>query len=235
MIRSRSGLHRLPPGGRSRSISPGKNIMGVPVPVIEKKRVSKNILERGYGIITTSARIDETAERYEVELDLLIKLAEIETAMRRLGSEIQMNRRRVNALEQILIPELKGQAKYIKNAIEEREREDLFRLRRSRALLRGKKRRRRRRRKDCNFVGFLVNYVSLILHGIAREKSFGEEGGTPSRFAGAGPGKEMWILVFGNWIGQISKCSFQVSGRALFREHSFFLITMILPFMALPS
>ena len=46
--------------------------MGVPVPVIEKKRVSKNMLERGYGIITTSARIDETAERYEVELDLLI-------------------------------------------------------------------------------------------------------------------------------------------------------------------
>ena len=64
----------------------GKNIMGVPVPVIEKKRVSKNMLERGYGIITTSARIDETAERYEAELDLLIKLAETETAMRRLGS-----------------------------------------------------------------------------------------------------------------------------------------------------
>ncbi len=63
----------------------GKNIMGVPVPVIEKKRISKSMLERGYGIITTSARIDETAERYEAELDLLIKLAETETAMRRLG------------------------------------------------------------------------------------------------------------------------------------------------------
>jgi V/A-type H+-transporting ATPase subunit D len=118
----------------------GKNIMGVPVPVIEKKRVSKNMLERGYGIITTSARIDETAERYEVELDLLIKLAEIETAMRRLGSEIQMNRRRVNALEQILIPELKSQAKYIKNAIEEREREDLFRLKKVKSIIERKKR-----------------------------------------------------------------------------------------------
>jgi len=117
----------------------GKNIMGVPVPVIEKKRVSKNTLERGYGIITTSARIDETAERYEVELDLLIKLAEIETAMRRLGTEIQMNRRRVNALEQILIPELKSQAKYIKNAIEEREREDLFRLKKVKSIIERKK------------------------------------------------------------------------------------------------
>ncbi|MDD4138218.1 MAG: V-type ATP synthase subunit D [Methanoregula sp.] len=117
----------------------GKNIMGVPVPVIEKKRVSKSMLERGYGIISTSARIDETAERYEVELDLLIRLAETETAMRRLGAEIQMNRRRVNALEQILIPELKGQAKYIKNAIEEREREDLFRLKKVKSILERKK------------------------------------------------------------------------------------------------
>lgn len=124
----------------------GKNIMGVPVPVIEKKRVSKSMLERGYGIIATSARIDETAERYEVELDLLIKLAETETAMRRLGAEIQMNRRRVNALEQILIPELKSQAKYIKNAIEEREREDLFRLKKVKSLLEKKKKKARERK-----------------------------------------------------------------------------------------
>jgi len=121
----------------------GKNIMGVPVPVIEKKRVSKTLLERGYGIITTSGRIDETAERYEAELDLLIELAETETTMRRLGAEIQMNRRRVNALEQILIPELKGQAKYIKNAIEEREREDLFRLKKVKSLIEKKKKAKR--------------------------------------------------------------------------------------------
>src|SRR4030042_5802772 len=117
----------------------GKNIMGVPVPAIEKKRVSKSMLERGYGIISTTARIDETAERYEAELDLLIKLAETETAMRRLGAEIQMNRRRVNALEQILIPELRSQAKYIKNAIEEREREDLFRLKKVKTIIERKK------------------------------------------------------------------------------------------------
>jgi V/A-type H+-transporting ATPase subunit D len=117
----------------------GKNIMGVPVPVIEKKRISKSMLDRGYGIISTSGRIDETAERFEAELDLLIQLAETETAMRRLGAEIQRNRRRVNALEQILIPELKNQAKYIKNAIEEREREDLFRLKKVKTIIERKK------------------------------------------------------------------------------------------------
>ncbi len=117
----------------------GKNIMGVPVPLIEKKSVTKSVLERGYSIIGTSGRIDETAEKYEAELDLVIGLAETETSLRRLGDEIQMNRRRVNALEQVLIPELKKQAKYIKIAIGEREREDLFRLKKVKKLLERKK------------------------------------------------------------------------------------------------
>jgi V/A-type H+/Na+-transporting ATPase subunit D len=113
----------------------GRNIMGVPVPVIEKKSVSKNVLERGYGIVGTSGRLDETAEKFEAEIDMLIDLAEKETAMRRIGSEIQMNRRRVNALEQLMIPQLKQQARYIKISIEEREREDLFRLKKVKKIL----------------------------------------------------------------------------------------------------
>jgi len=113
----------------------GKNIMGVPVPLVERRTVTKSVLERGYSMIGTSGRIDETAEKYETELDLIIGLAETETSLRRLGDEIQMNRRRVNALEQVLIPELKRQAKYIKISIEEREREDLYRLKKVKKIL----------------------------------------------------------------------------------------------------
>lgn len=117
----------------------GKNIMGVPVPVIEEKKVSKSVVERGYSLIGVSGRIDEVAEKFEVELDLIIKLAETETALRRLGGEIQMTRRRVNALEQVLIPDLKKQAKYIKTTIDEREREDLFRLKKVKKIIDRKK------------------------------------------------------------------------------------------------
>lgn len=117
----------------------GKNIMGVPVPVIEKKRVTKGVLDRGYSIIGVSGRIDETAEKFEMELDLIIGLAETETALKRLGGEIQITRRRVNALEQIMVPELKKQLKYIKNAIDEREREDLFRLKKVKKIIERKK------------------------------------------------------------------------------------------------
>ena len=113
----------------------GKNIMGVPVPLVERKTVTQSVLERGYSMIGTSGRIDEAAERYEAEIDLIIGLAETETSLRRLGDEIQMNRRRVNALEQVLIPELKRQAKFVKIAIEEREREDLYRLKKVKSIL----------------------------------------------------------------------------------------------------
>ncbi len=106
----------------------GKNIMGVPVPILEKKKISKGTFERGYSVLGVSGRIDEVAEKFEKEMDLIIKLAETETALRRIGEEIQMNRRRVNALEQVVIPDLRKTAKKIKIAIEEREREDLFRL-----------------------------------------------------------------------------------------------------------
>jgi V/A-type H+-transporting ATPase subunit D len=111
----------------------------VPVPVIEKKRISKSVFERGYSIISVSGRIDEAAEKFEGELDLVIGLAESETALKRLGGEIQMTRRRVNALEQVLIPQLRSQAKYIENTIDEREREDLFRLKKVKKIIDRKK------------------------------------------------------------------------------------------------
>ncbi|HOL40821.1 MAG TPA: V-type ATP synthase subunit D [Methanospirillum sp.] len=117
----------------------GKNIMGVSVPVIQKKSVALNVMQRGYGLIGTSSRINEAAEKFEAEMDMIIRLAETETTLRRLGNEIQMNRRRVNALDQIIIPELKEQAKYIRFSIEEREREDLFRLKKVKKLIERKK------------------------------------------------------------------------------------------------
>jgi V/A-type H+-transporting ATPase subunit D len=118
----------------------GRSIMGVPIPVIEKKSLSLGVLERGYSIIGTSGRIDEVAERFEAELDLIVGLAETETTLRRIGHEILMTRRRVNALEQVMIPELYRQTKYIKITIEEREREDLFRLKKVKRLLERRKR-----------------------------------------------------------------------------------------------
>ncbi|MBI4744111.1 MAG: V-type ATP synthase subunit D [Actinobacteria bacterium] len=117
----------------------GSYVMGVPVPEVKKKSVSRSILTRGYSVTGVSSRIDETAERFEEEVNVIIEIAAIETKLRRLGEEIQKTRRRVNALEHIVIPALKDQVKYIQMVLEERAREDLFRLKKVKKSIEKKK------------------------------------------------------------------------------------------------
>jgi V/A-type H+-transporting ATPase subunit D len=106
----------------------GAFVMGVPVPIIEKKSAARGVLDRGYSLPGTSARIDLVAERFEEAVDVLIELAASELRLRRLANEIQKTSRRVNALENILLPRLSTRRAYIEMVLEERAREDLFRL-----------------------------------------------------------------------------------------------------------
>ncbi|MDK2917152.1 MAG: V/A-type H+/Na+-transporting ATPase subunit [Euryarchaeota archaeon] len=110
-----------------------KNIMGVVVPEIESSAVRKGVLDRGYGMLGTSAVIDETAEAFEDLLEAIIEAAEIETTMKRLLDEIESTKRRVNALEFKVIPELSEARDFIKMRLDEMEREELFRLKKIKA------------------------------------------------------------------------------------------------------
>ena len=110
-----------------------KNIMGVVVPQIESSKVSKSLDERGYGVLGTSGRIDEAAEAYEDLLDQIILAAEVETAMKKMLTEIETTKRRVNALEFKLLPELRENKEYIEQKLEEQEREETFRLKKIKA------------------------------------------------------------------------------------------------------
>lgn len=118
----------------------GTKIMGVAIPVVQKKYSPvRSLLTRGYSVTGASSRIDESAENFEKVLDILIENADVETRLKRLGDEIQKTNRRVNALEQIVIPETQKQMKYIRMTLEERAREDLFRLKRVKRKLELKK------------------------------------------------------------------------------------------------
>ncbi len=110
-----------------------KNIMGVVVPQIESTRVKKTLDQRGYGVLGTSARIDEAADAYEELLESVILAAEVETAMRKLLNEIETTKRRVNALEFKLLPELHENKEYIEQKLEEQEREEIFRMKKIKA------------------------------------------------------------------------------------------------------
>jgi V/A-type H+-transporting ATPase subunit D len=110
-----------------------KNIMGVIVPEIDSSKVRKSLVDRGYGVLGTSTVIDETATAFEELVEVIIVSAQIETTMKRLLDEIESTKRRVNALEFKVIPELTAAQDFIKMRLDEMEREELFRLKKIKA------------------------------------------------------------------------------------------------------
>ena len=112
-----------------------KNIMGVVVPEIESSSVKKSLVDRGYGLLGTTSVIDETAESFEELVEAIIQSAEIETTMKKLLDDIESTKRRVNALEFKVIPELTEARDFIKMRLDEMEREELFRLKKIKARM----------------------------------------------------------------------------------------------------
>jgi V/A-type H+-transporting ATPase subunit D len=110
-----------------------KNIMGVVVPEIDSTKVRKSLTDRGYGLLGTTSAIDEAASSYEDLVEAIIESAEIETTMKKLLDEIESTKRRVNALEYKVIPELTEARDFIKMRLDEMEREELFRLKKIKA------------------------------------------------------------------------------------------------------
>ncbi|MDZ4180857.1 MAG: V-type ATP synthase subunit D [Coriobacteriia bacterium] len=118
----------------------GTKIMGVSVPVVTKgESPIRSSFTRGYAVTGVSSRVDETADKFERILDVIIEYADIETRLKRLGEEIQKTNRRVNALEQVTVPQLREQVTYIRQTLDERAREDLFRLKKVKKKIERKK------------------------------------------------------------------------------------------------
>ena len=109
-----------------------RNIMGVKVPRVEHSEIKKAFMGRGYGTYT-SAAIDEAAASYETVVEKILLAAEVETSMRKLLNEIEKTKRRVNALEFVVIPRLNKVKAFIQLRLEEMERENIFRMKRIKA------------------------------------------------------------------------------------------------------
>ena len=107
-----------------------KNIMGIVVPEIETNSLKSTVDQRGYGVIGTSTYIDEATRAFESLVETLVQAAEIETTMKKLLDEIEGTKRRVNALEFKVIPELEEAKAFIELRLQEMERENTFRLKR---------------------------------------------------------------------------------------------------------
>jgi V/A-type H+-transporting ATPase subunit D len=105
-----------------------KSIMGMVVPKVEADHLHVLITDKGYRVITTSPYIEAASIAFEKLLETIVRAAEVETTMKKLLDEIEKTKRRVNALEFKIIPELQESERFIKFSLEEMERENTTRL-----------------------------------------------------------------------------------------------------------
>ncbi|MFH1313264.1 MAG: V-type ATP synthase subunit D [Candidatus Eisenbacteria bacterium] len=108
-------------------------IMNVVVPVFTLKTEGKLA---SYGLATTPAELDTSLVAMEKVLGRMVELASKEKALELIGDEIERTRRRVNALEYVLIPNLLETIRYISMKLSEMERGNLTRLMRVKEMVR---------------------------------------------------------------------------------------------------
>ncbi|MBI1856273.1 MAG: V-type ATP synthase subunit D [Chloroflexi bacterium] len=102
-----------------------RGVMGVPIPQVESRGGPQ---EMTYSMGDTTATLDEASAAFREVLNHIPELSELMTAVWRLAGELRKTQRRVKALQYIFIPEYEETVLFIKGALEEREREETFRL-----------------------------------------------------------------------------------------------------------
>lgn len=106
-----------------------KNVMSVDIPVFEyKTRTADENDIYSYGFAFTSCDLDDAVKSLADILPDMLKLAQTEKACQLLASEIEKTRRRVNALEHVIIPQTQQSIKYITMKLDENERSTQIRL-----------------------------------------------------------------------------------------------------------
>jgi len=109
-----------------------RSIMGIVVPAVDYC-----VAETGpiHGFGDTSVVLDQAEKDWKGILSLMGQLAEKVTTVWRLALELRRTQRRVNALENIFIPSYEETLKYIQETLEEKDREELFRMKRAKAMM----------------------------------------------------------------------------------------------------
>ena len=106
-----------------------KNVMSVNVPVYSVQTKTQDVSDIfPYSFVSTPAELDDSVMRLSQVLDDMLKLAEYEKTVKLLAQEIEKTRRRVNALEYVMIPQLNETIRYIIMKLDENERGNTTRL-----------------------------------------------------------------------------------------------------------
>jgi V/A-type H+-transporting ATPase subunit D len=112
-----------------------EKVWGLALGRIDMEGIVRTPAKRGMGLLDTSAQVQEASEASEEMLSQLLICAPLERNLQIVGEEVKKVSRRINALEEYLLPRLRGQLRAIASVLDEREREDTFRLKK----IKGKK------------------------------------------------------------------------------------------------
>jgi V/A-type H+-transporting ATPase subunit D len=105
-----------------------RNVIGVALPDV---RIKVALLKTApYNLLASSAKLDEATMKMTEALKAIADLSGVEAATRKLAQAIASTKRRVNSLDYIILPRILHSIRYIQMHLEEREREDFFRLKR---------------------------------------------------------------------------------------------------------
>lgn len=126
-----------------------KNIMSVNVPVFDFKAADSRSDIYPYGFAFTSGELDTAMEAFSDAMEPLLRLAESEKSAQLLAQEIEKTRRRVNALENVMIPNYQETIKFISQKLEENDRATTTRLMKVKDMIAKKAIEDRRRRDDA--------------------------------------------------------------------------------------
>ncbi len=122
------------PGIRAEVETGEKNVMGIDVPSLSIRLQDGGEL-LPYSFAATSADMDSAILKISQLMERLLKLAEVEKTCNMLADEIERNRRRVNALEYVMIPQLNETIKYILMKLDENERATTIRLMKVKSII----------------------------------------------------------------------------------------------------
>ena len=119
----------MAPGQEVYLESSSRNVMSVDIPVLDFKTRSADENDiYSYGFAFTTGELDEAVASLSAVFPKMLKLAEVEKSCRLMAAEIEKTRRRVNALEHVIIPDTQESIRYITMKLDENERSTQIRL-----------------------------------------------------------------------------------------------------------
>lgn len=111
-----------------------KNVWGVKVPEIEETTLTRSLEARDISPVGERAEVIEVAAEFEKASDLIVRIASKEVMLSRVGEMIKSDTRKINAITEMMLPAMNRRIKYIERVLEEREREEVFRLKRFKSM-----------------------------------------------------------------------------------------------------